>query len=611
LYQHYSTKEGKYFEMMYKSHKFKKYPDKKRQHPIDWKKYRTNMINKSTNRKKHVKNRKMGNIKVCLIFPIIVIVLISWRNPENRAIRTDQAKSDTTKAFKRNQNIGRGINFGNALEAPNEGEWGLSIKESYVQAIADAGFRSVRLPICWSAHMGSNYPYSIDASFLKRVDEVMNWCLDRKLAVVITIHHFNDLYNYPDNPVYLNMFFAIWKQLTSHYLSTDHERLFFEVLNEPEVNLTFTKWNQLLPKIIDSIRVSDTDRTLIIDGPEYAYHQSLSKLSIPQTEQNVIVSTRYYLPYQFAQQGAWWSTWTDLNQFLGTTWSGTDNEKNEVLADMSIIENWSKDHKRPVTIGEWGSIMFADNQSRLTWTNYVRTQFENKQFSWSYFDFGVVFKAYSIVEDKWLYGFVEALTGNSTNISDGRTSDSIQIRPTKPSKNDSLLVTSYIKIPNYCSKSDSVRISVNGSTIRIKSYHTENVPQITDTNSCADSVRLGKLPPGNYTILFNSEYIDVLNTLRYSIKDTIQIQIVNSTGISDDQSNTVKIYPIPAKEFLILDKQLVNSYFIIYDLNGILQFEGRIEDGRIDISRLKLGAYVLEVRKKNHTIALKKMMIVQ
>jgi|GEM_PF-506093 len=549
-------------------------------------------------------------IKSYLVFISIVLLSIGWRSPENRFISADNNQADTAKVFNRNKNIGKGINFGNALEAPNEGEWGLVIKESYVQAIADAGFNSVRLPICWSAHTSKDYPYSIDATFLNRVDEVMNWCLKRNLAVIITIHHFDDLYNYPDDPVYLNMFYSIWKQLTNRYLSVDHEHLFFEVLNEPEVNLTADKWNLLMPKIIDTIRIIDNDRTLIIDGPDYASHWSLANLSIPQSEQNVIVSTRYYLPYQFAQQGAWWSNWIDLNQFLGTTWSGTTSEKNAVLTDMSIIRNWSKNNNRPVTIGEWGSIMFADNQSRLTWTNYVRTQFENNEFSWSYFDFGVVFKAYSVIENKWLYGFVEALTGNSAAISDGRTSDSIHISPLKPSKNDSILVTSYIKIPNFCSKSDSVRITLNGSIIKVKSYHLERIPQSTSTNSCVDSVRLGRYAPGNYKIIFDSEYIDKINTLRYSIMDTINIQIANSTGIPDNKTSLLKIYPVPASQFLTVDNIKYSSHYRVIDLKGQLQCTGTVGNGRIKISNLKFGEYILEITENANTILSKKIIVI-
>lgn len=460
------------------------------------------------------------------IYTLLLVFTLALGACSDKADTKNPPKEiDSQVAWKRNETLGRGINFGNALEAPNEGEWGLTIRESYIQAVADAGFNSVRIPICWSAHTGTVSPYRIDPVFLARVDEVVNWCLDRNLAVIITIHHFNDLYNYPDDPVYLNMLFAIWKQLTAHYLSVDHEKLFFEVLNEPEVNLTADKWNQLMPKIIDAIRVTDSDRTLIIDAPDYAYHQSLPKLNIPKSEKNVIVSTRYYLPYQFAQQGAWWSDWIDLNQFLGTVWTGSVSEKNTVLTDIAFISNWSKTNNRPVTIGEWGSIMFADNQSRLTWTNYIRTQFENNGFSWSYFDFGVVFKAYSVAENKWLDGFVEALTGESETISDGRTSDSLIVSPAEASKDDPVTVKSYIKIPNSCSKTDSVKISKDGLVVKVTTYHLENIPQFSSPNSCTDSVSLGKFSPGNYKLIFNSEYIDKINTIHYSIMDTIDFLI--------------------------------------------------------------------------------------
>src|SRR5262245_41919982 len=69
--------------------------------------------------------------------------------------------------------ISRGVNFGNALEAPNEGEWGVSLKKEYFEAIAKAGFNSVRVPIRWSAHAEKEAPYTIDAKFFDRIDGVI------------------------------------------------------------------------------------------------------------------------------------------------------------------------------------------------------------------------------------------------------------------------------------------------------------------------------------------------------------------------------------------------------------------------------------------------------
>ena len=50
-------------------------------------------------------------------------------------------------------NLGRGINLGNALEAPQEGEWGIVIQEYFFDKIKDVGFKAVRIPIRWSAPM--------------------------------------------------------------------------------------------------------------------------------------------------------------------------------------------------------------------------------------------------------------------------------------------------------------------------------------------------------------------------------------------------------------------------------------------------------------------------
>lgn len=49
----------------------------------------------------------------------------------------------------------RCVNLGNALEAPNEGDWGYRIEPAHIRAIAAAGFDGIRLPVRWDAHAGA------------------------------------------------------------------------------------------------------------------------------------------------------------------------------------------------------------------------------------------------------------------------------------------------------------------------------------------------------------------------------------------------------------------------------------------------------------------------
>jgi hypothetical protein len=71
---------------------------------------------------------------------------------------TEKSSAVTGDAFEQNVHLGRGVNLGNALEAPKEGEWGVTLREEYFHLIAEAGFDSVRIPIRWSAHAALTEP---------------------------------------------------------------------------------------------------------------------------------------------------------------------------------------------------------------------------------------------------------------------------------------------------------------------------------------------------------------------------------------------------------------------------------------------------------------------
>src|SRR6476469_7831001 len=107
------------------------------------------------------------------------------------------------------------MNLGKAQDPHREGEWGLKLKEDYFEAVKKAGFNSVRVPIRWSAHAGDKPPFTIDADFFKRIDWVVEQALSRDLAVIVNVHHFDEVYHDPEkNEAKL---LALWKQVGEHY----------------------------------------------------------------------------------------------------------------------------------------------------------------------------------------------------------------------------------------------------------------------------------------------------------------------------------------------------------------------------------------------------------
>src|SRR5690349_6421491 len=87
----------------------------------------------------------------------------------------------------------KGINLGNRLEAPNEGDWGGVILAGDFPFIARRGFDHVRVPMRFSGHAEAAPPYTIDQSFFSRVDTVLDQATAAHLAVVVDMHAYDDL----------------------------------------------------------------------------------------------------------------------------------------------------------------------------------------------------------------------------------------------------------------------------------------------------------------------------------------------------------------------------------------------------------------------------------
>jgi endoglucanase len=101
------------------------------------------------------------------VFTTLGVVLFGAAFVAAAEPNTSSAKPDP---FKINMLLGRGLNLGNALEAPVEGQWGVVLKEEYFSIIKQAGFNSIRLPVRWSGHALAEKPYTINPEFFQRVD---------------------------------------------------------------------------------------------------------------------------------------------------------------------------------------------------------------------------------------------------------------------------------------------------------------------------------------------------------------------------------------------------------------------------------------------------------
>ena len=218
--------------------------------------------------------------------------------------------------FVLNQRLGRGVNFGNALEAPSEGEWGMTLESSYFDLVKEAGFDSIRLPISWTTHASKEAPYEIDNGFMDRVQWAVDEALSRGLNIIVNIHHYDTLNSDPISEE--ERYLAIWKQIAEHFKDYPNT-VYFELLNEPHDVLSQDDlWNPLLQKALQVIREINPNRAVIVGPTTYNSISALASLELPD-DSNLIVTVHFYEPFAFTHQGA---EWAGGGGPIGTEWTG-------------------------------------------------------------------------------------------------------------------------------------------------------------------------------------------------------------------------------------------------------------------------------------------------
>lgn len=298
--------------------------------------------------------------------------------------------------FEQNRRLGRGVNLGNALEAPKEGEWGVTLEEGFFKTIKDGGFDSIRVPIRWNAHADAETPYTIAPAFFERVDWVVENALQQGLVVILDFHHYLELMEDPQE--HQARFLSIWDQVARRYQQAP-DSVYFELLNEPNGNIS-GDWNDILNEAIQVVRASNPRRTIIVGPVNWNSISSLDTLELPEQDRNLIVTFHYYQPFSFTHQGAEWAENSDA--WLGTTWTGTRTEKFGIDRELDMAMRWADQYSRPLFMGEFGAYNKADMDSRALWTSYMARAAEQRRFSWAYWEFCAGFGVYDKAAQKWV-----------------------------------------------------------------------------------------------------------------------------------------------------------------------------------------------------------------
>lgn len=266
-----------------------------------------------------------------------------------------------------------GWNIGNTFEAPGgETGWGSPvITEDFIKFVKQQGFNAIRLPCAWDWHHVDNEATAhIDEDWLARVKEVIGYCVDNDMYVLLNIHwdggwlENNCTPNKKDSVNAKQK--AYWEQIATAMRDFD-EHLMFASANEPNAD-DATEMGVLLSyhqTFVDAVRSTggrNTYRVLVIQGA--AEWLDVESFPTDPTPNRMMYESHNYTPFQFCALGEDVS-WGNMAYYWGNDYQSTiEPERNFTatwgdeaaqISGFNLLKEDFVDKGIPVLLGEYGA----------------------------------------------------------------------------------------------------------------------------------------------------------------------------------------------------------------------------------------------------------------
>ncbi len=212
--------------------------------------------------------------------------------------------------------LDRGYNITNWLEQKEFDDFSV-YSEAFVQRLAAAGFRALRLPIDLdryianrTAVLAGEATFGIDPKLFTILDAFDAWTLGAGLSLTVDFHQYDKSFKM-DDPIYADAVVGLWSGIAEHFATNTRNDLFYELLNEPEQSAGTSSvdpeayW-QFTERVIAGIRAHDANRPIIFGDVQWYGIANLTKRT-PFADPNVIYAFHIYEPFIFTHQGASWS----------------------------------------------------------------------------------------------------------------------------------------------------------------------------------------------------------------------------------------------------------------------------------------------------------------
>ncbi len=266
-----------------------------------------------------------------LTVTFLCICLASCQNRQS----SKEADPFLNQSFK----INRGTNVGHWLsQSRARGEQREKFfTEKDVKYIDSLGFDHIRLPIDEEQMWDESGKRHDEAFALMK--NCLDWCRKAGLRVIVDLHILRSHYFNADVkplwtvPAEQDKFIALWKDLSSFLREYPNAMVAYEPMNEPVADDP-EQWNQLLGRMIDSVRKWEPARVIVLGSNRWQSADTFDKLRVPEGDTNLILSYHFYEPFFLTHYQA---GWTPLKDFKGDV-----HYPGQIVTNATVPEDMKK-----------------------------------------------------------------------------------------------------------------------------------------------------------------------------------------------------------------------------------------------------------------------------
>ncbi len=282
--------------------------------------------------------------------------------------------------------------------------------EATLQEYKNLGLTHTRLPIVVSVFLDDNNPSVLKTDSLAALDAIIRLHVKTGLGIILSpFNHPAEMYS---DPAVLAKFVAFSKAFATHLSSTEPEKVFLEVMNEP-IAAKPQIWNNIQVKLIPAIRSGAPNHTIIASSNVHLSANDWDNVgSLPLTQivpdDNVVYNFHFYKSLVFTHQGASWagslkllkdipypSTPAAVAPLLDAIQDaeaksavenyGKENwNRNKCVSVLAPVADWAKTNGVPVICNEFGALpSTAPRDSLLRYLKDVREVLESYEIGWA------------------------------------------------------------------------------------------------------------------------------------------------------------------------------------------------------------------------------------